>query len=77
MEHVGQREPFPGRVLTDSKYCSDVCAAFAPMVNRGDAIGWGEWRNLPIEKQMGWRIPIEVCHLSYPNELELTSGFCR
>ncbi|CAE6446175.1 unnamed protein product [Rhizoctonia solani] len=37
-----------------------VCASFAPMVNRGDAIGWGEWRNLPIEKQMGWRIPIGV-----------------
>ncbi|KEP48068.1 O-FucT domain protein [Rhizoctonia solani 123E] len=30
------------------------------MVNRGDAIGWGVWRNLPIEKQMGWRIPIGV-----------------
>ncbi|KAF8679444.1 GDP-fucose protein O-fucosyltransferase [Rhizoctonia solani] len=39
---------------------SQVCASFAPMVNRGDAIGWGEWRNLPIEKQMGWRIPIGV-----------------
>ncbi|EUC66783.1 O-FucT domain protein [Rhizoctonia solani AG-3 Rhs1AP] len=37
-----------------------VCASFAPMVNRGDAIGWGEWRNLPIEKQMGWRIPMGV-----------------
>ncbi|CAE6424929.1 unnamed protein product [Rhizoctonia solani] len=35
-----------------------VCASFAPMVNRGDAIGWGEWRNLPMEKQMGWRVPI-------------------
>ncbi|KAG9098381.1 hypothetical protein FRC06_006468 [Ceratobasidium sp. 370] len=38
----------------------NACAAFAPMVNRGDAIGWGEWRNLPIEKQMGWRVPIGV-----------------
>ncbi|KAF8328121.1 uncharacterized protein EI90DRAFT_2926732 [Cantharellus anzutake] len=37
-----------------------VCAAFAIMVNRGDAIGWGEWRELPIEKQMGWRIPIDI-----------------
>jgi hypothetical protein len=30
------------------------------MVNRGDAIGWDEWRKLPIEKQMGWRIPIDL-----------------
>ncbi|CEL57748.1 hypothetical protein RSOLAG1IB_02492 [Rhizoctonia solani AG-1 IB] len=35
-----------------------LCASFASMVNRGDAIGWGEWRNLPMEKQMGWRVPI-------------------
>ncbi|KAG8904900.1 hypothetical protein FRC01_008555, partial [Tulasnella sp. 417] len=38
----------------------DSCAAFATMVNRGDAIGWGEWRGLPIEKQMGWRIPMDT-----------------
>ncbi|KAG8936607.1 hypothetical protein FRC02_000600 [Tulasnella sp. 418] len=36
-----------------------VCAAFSHMVNRGDAIGWAEWRDLPIEQQMGWRIPME------------------
>lgn len=36
------------------------CAAFATMVNRGDAIGWGEWRDLPIEKQMGWRVPMDT-----------------
>lgn len=30
------------------------------MVNRGDAIGWGEWRDLPIEKQMGWRVPMDT-----------------
>lgn len=39
---------------------SQACAAFATMVNRGDAIGWGEWRTLPIEKQMGWRIPMSM-----------------
>ncbi len=33
-------------------YFSTVCAGFATMVNRGDAIGWDEWRHLPIEKQM-------------------------
>lgn len=30
------------------------------MVNRGDAVGTNEWRELPIEKQMGFVIPIEV-----------------
>lgn len=30
------------------------------MVNRNDAIGTDEWRELPIEQQMGWKIPIEV-----------------
>lgn len=39
---------------------SNSCAAFATMVNRGDAIGWGEWRDLPIEKQMGWRVPMDT-----------------
>jgi len=30
------------------------------MVNKGDAIGWEEWRSLPIEQQMGWRIPMSL-----------------
>jgi hypothetical protein len=30
------------------------------MVNKGDAIGWEEWRELPYEQQMGFRIPISV-----------------
>jgi hypothetical protein len=30
------------------------------MVNRGDAIGSDEWRELPINQQMGFRIPISV-----------------
>ncbi len=30
------------------------------MVNKGDAIGSDEWRELPIEQQMGFRIPISV-----------------
>ncbi|KAG9038130.1 hypothetical protein FRB95_002570 [Tulasnella sp. JGI-2019a] len=37
-----------------------VCASFTTMVNRGDAIGWGEWRDLPMEKQMGWRVPMSM-----------------
>ena len=30
------------------------------MVNKGDAVGSDEWRELPIEEQMGFRIPISV-----------------
>jgi hypothetical protein len=30
------------------------------MVNKGDAIGSDQWRELPIEQQMGFRIPISV-----------------
>ncbi|KZO94281.1 hypothetical protein CALVIDRAFT_484730 [Calocera viscosa TUFC12733] len=45
----------------------EVCAAFLEMVNRGDAMNWDEWRWLPMEKQMGWKIPIglmiEMKHL--------------
>lgn len=39
---------------------SAVCADYAPMVNKGDAIGWDEWRKLPIEEQMAWKIPINT-----------------
>ncbi|KAG1735593.1 uncharacterized protein EDB91DRAFT_1056235 [Suillus paluster] len=37
-----------------------VCAAYATMVNRGDATGSNEWRQLPIEQQMAWRIPVSL-----------------
>lgn len=39
---------------------SSVCADEAPMLNRGDAIGSNEWRDLPIEQQMSWQMPISV-----------------
>src|SRR5882762_4686690 len=39
---------------------STVCADYTSMVNKGDAVGWDEWRDMPIEKQMGFRIPISV-----------------
>ncbi|KAH9173215.1 hypothetical protein EDB89DRAFT_2068974 [Lactarius sanguifluus] len=42
------------------EYDFTVCADYATMVNKGDAIGSDEWRGLPIEKQMGFRIPISV-----------------
>ncbi|KAG9318217.1 hypothetical protein JVU11DRAFT_297 [Chiua virens] len=37
-----------------------VCAAYAPMINRGDVINSDEWRQLPEEQQMGWRVPMSV-----------------
>ncbi|EJU02506.1 hypothetical protein DACRYDRAFT_22127 [Dacryopinax primogenitus] len=40
------------------EFSLDACAAFLDMVNRGDAIGWDEWRMWPMDKQMGWKIPI-------------------
>ena len=39
---------------------SETCAEYAVMVNRGDAVSSDEWRELPIEKQMAFRIPISV-----------------
>ena len=39
---------------------SATCADYAVMVNRGDAVGKDEWRELPIEQQMAFRIPISV-----------------
>ncbi|KAH9954442.1 hypothetical protein BC827DRAFT_1143894 [Russula dissimulans] len=37
-----------------------VCADYSTMVNKNDAIGVEQWRNLPYEQQMGFRIPISV-----------------
>ncbi|KAG2120080.1 hypothetical protein BD769DRAFT_1629580 [Suillus cothurnatus] len=42
------------------EFDNSVCAAYATMVNRGDATGNDEWRQLPIEKQMAWRIPVSL-----------------
>jgi hypothetical protein len=40
--------------------CSKVCADYSTMVNKNDATGLNEWRILPYEQQMGFRIPISV-----------------
>ncbi|KAG2144156.1 uncharacterized protein EDB93DRAFT_1241314 [Suillus bovinus] len=42
------------------EFDNSVCAAYATMANRGDATGTDEWRQLPIEKQMAWRIPVSL-----------------
>ena len=60
---------------------SSVCADYVPMVNRGDAIGWEEWRELPIEQQMAFRIPISVMvnitHLRSRHPVITTSEYLR
>lgn len=51
------------------------------MVNKGDAIGWDEWRHLPIEQQMAWRIPIttmfNVTRLRQTHPVILVSDYLR
>ncbi|KAG9125975.1 hypothetical protein FRC07_005383 [Ceratobasidium sp. 392] len=37
-----------------------ACAAFTTMVNRGDALNSDEWRNDPIQQQMGFKLPIGI-----------------
>ncbi|THH16171.1 hypothetical protein EW146_g4417, partial [Bondarzewia mesenterica] len=60
--------------------CSTICAEFAPIVNRGDAVGWEQWRDLPIEQQMAWEIPISVInvtHLHTTQPVVLISEYLR
>lgn len=37
-----------------------TCAAFTTMVNRNDALGLEEWREMPIQQQMGFKVPIGI-----------------
>ncbi|EJT97137.1 hypothetical protein DACRYDRAFT_102540 [Dacryopinax primogenitus] len=45
--------------MRSCEYPQAACAAFAPQVNRGDAVGIDEWRGLPQEEQQAWVLPIE------------------
>lgn len=58
-----------------------TCAAYATMVNRGDAVHSDEWRELPIEQQMAWRIPISLMfnmsHLHQTHSVITTSEYLR
>ncbi|VDB91199.1 unnamed protein product [Peniophora sp. CBMAI 1063] len=42
------------------EYSIDVCAEFADMVNKNEAMNTGVWSDLPLEQQMGYRIPIPL-----------------
>ncbi|TIB36988.1 hypothetical protein E3P86_02327 [Wallemia ichthyophaga] len=58
-----------------------TCGAFAVQVNRGKAIGTGQWDDLPESEQQGWKIPlgamIDLDHLShtYKNFITLDDYF--
>ncbi|KZV71332.1 hypothetical protein PENSPDRAFT_540994, partial [Peniophora sp. CONT] len=63
------------------EYDIHVCAEYATMVNKGDAIGWDEWRELPIEQQMGWQLPmglmLNLTHLREKHSVILVSDYLR
>lgn len=51
------------------------------MVNRGDAVNSDEWRTLPIEQQMAWRIPVSLMfnltHLRETHSVVTVSEYLR
>ncbi|KAH7911162.1 hypothetical protein BJ138DRAFT_954313 [Hygrophoropsis aurantiaca] len=63
------------------EFDNSVCALYATMVNRGDATHSDEWRGLPIEKQMAWRIPISLMfnmtHIRRTHSVITVSDFLR
>ncbi|KAF9024435.1 hypothetical protein BDZ89DRAFT_954732 [Hymenopellis radicata] len=63
------------------EYENRVCADYATMVNRGDAVDNDEWRELPIDQQMGWKIPIElminITHLRHAHPVLTTADYLR
>ncbi|KAG2032417.1 hypothetical protein BDR03DRAFT_903722 [Suillus americanus] len=63
------------------EFDNSVCAAYATMVNRGDATAKDEWRQLPIEKQMAWRIPVSLMfnltHLRETHAVITVSDYLR
>ena len=58
-----------------------VCADYTLMVNKGDALGSNQWRELPIEQQMGFRVPISaivnVTHLRNRQPVITASEYLR
>ncbi|KAI9450463.1 hypothetical protein BJY52DRAFT_176517 [Lactarius psammicola] len=63
------------------EYNISVCADHATMVNKGDAMKTNEWFGMPIEQQMGFRIPISVIvnmtHLRNRQPVITTSEYLR
>lgn len=51
------------------------------MFNKNDAFGWNEWKDLPMDQQMTWRIPIttmfNLTHLRRTHSVILISDYLR
>ncbi|KAH7919731.1 hypothetical protein BV22DRAFT_1022492 [Leucogyrophana mollusca] len=63
------------------EYDIAVCADYATMVNRGDATHKSDWRGLPANEQMAWKIPItlmlNITHLRRTHSVLLISEYLR
>ncbi|KIK18769.1 hypothetical protein PISMIDRAFT_683952, partial [Pisolithus microcarpus 441] len=63
------------------EYGNDVCAAYATMVNRGDAVNSDEWRELPEDKQMAWKVPmsqmLNLTHLRRTHSVITVAEYLR
>ncbi|KAK0505188.1 hypothetical protein EDD18DRAFT_1060580 [Armillaria luteobubalina] len=63
------------------EYDVKACGDYFTMVNRGDALGSDEWRELPIEEQMGWVLPINlminITHLRESHPVITVSDYLR
>lgn len=63
------------------EYGIKTCGDYFAMVNRGDALGSNEWRELPVEEQMGWVIPINlmmnITHLRETHPVITVSDYLR
>ncbi|PBK95438.1 hypothetical protein ARMGADRAFT_926365 [Armillaria gallica] len=63
------------------EYDVKACGDYFTMVNRGDALGSDEWRELPIEEQMGWVLPINlminITHLREGHPVITVSDYLR
>ncbi|KAK0213194.1 hypothetical protein DFS33DRAFT_1247933 [Desarmillaria ectypa] len=63
------------------EYDIKACGDYFPMVNRGEALGSNEWRELPIEEQMGWVLPISlminITHLRENHPVITVSDYLR
>ncbi|KAK0195014.1 hypothetical protein F5146DRAFT_922886 [Armillaria mellea] len=63
------------------EYDVKACGDYFTTVNRGDALGSDEWRELPVEEQMGWVLPINlminITHLRESHPVITVSDYLR
>ncbi|KAH7913488.1 hypothetical protein BJ138DRAFT_1111447 [Hygrophoropsis aurantiaca] len=63
------------------EYDNAVCADYASMINKGDATSHSDWRGLPVNERMAWKIPItlmfNLTHLRHTHSVMLISEYLR